>query len=96
MSALARWFRHYGCTVAGYDRTPTSLTDALVSEGIAVHFDDAVSLSPAPFRTPSDRVLVVYTPAGPADHREMNYFRTNGFTILKRSQVLGMLTQNLF
>ena len=96
MSALARWFRHYGCTVAGYDRTPTSLTDALVSEGIVVHFDDAVSRIPAPFRTPSDRVLVVYTPAVPADHQELNYFRTHGFTLLKRSQVLGMLTQNLF
>jgi UDP-N-acetylmuramate--alanine ligase len=97
MSALARWFRHYGCTVAGYDRTPTSLTDALAAEGIAVHFDDSVSLIPDAFRTASDRVLVVYTPAIPADHQELNYFRTPMLlTILKRSQVLGMLTQNLY
>jgi UDP-N-acetylmuramate--alanine ligase len=96
MSALARWFRHYGCTVAGYDRTPTSLTDALAAEGIAVHFDDAVSLIPAAFRAASDRVLVVYTPAIPAGHQELDYFRTHGFTLLKRSQVLGMLTQNLY
>jgi UDP-N-acetylmuramate--alanine ligase len=96
MSALARWFRHYGCTVAGYDRTPTSLTDALAAEGISVHFDDAVSLIPPPFRAASDSVLVVYTPAIPAGHQELEYFRTGGFTLLKRSQVLGMLTQNLY
>jgi len=96
MSALARWFRHYGCTVAGYDRTPTSLTDALAAEGIAVHFDDAVSRIPESFRTASDRVLVVYTPAVPAGSQELHYFREGGFAVLKRSQVLGMLTQNLY
>lgn len=95
MSALARWFRHYGCTVAGYDRTRTTLTEQLEQEGIAVHYDDDVALIPKAFREPQD-CLVVYTPAVPADHKEMIFFRTSGFAELKRSQVLGRITQDLF
>ncbi len=95
MSALARWFRHYGCQVAGYDRTRTVLTQQLESEGIDVHYEDDVALIPEDFRTPDD-CLVVYTPAVPADHKEMIFFRTNGFPELKRSQVLGRITQDLF
>jgi UDP-N-acetylmuramate--alanine ligase len=95
MSALARWFRHYGCQVAGYDRTRTALTQQLEQEGIAVHYEDDVELIPEEFRQPQD-CLVVYTPAVPPDHKEMIFFRTNGFSELKRSQVLGRITQDLF
>ncbi len=95
MSALARWFRHYGCRVAGYDRTSTPLTDALAAEGIAVHFEDSVAQIPDGFRTAGEGVLVVYTPAVPKDHQELAYFRANDFRVLKRSQVLGRLTRNL-
>ncbi len=96
MSALARWFRRYGYAVAGYDRTPTSLTAELQAEGIEVHFEDDLSLIPKGFREASQSVLVVYTPAVPKDHKELNFFLENGFTVQKRSQVLGMLTQSLF
>lgn len=95
MSALARWFRHSGCQVAGYDRTATPLTAQLESEAIAVHYDDDAARIPAAFRQPAG-TLVVYTPAVPPDHRELGFFRTNGFEVLKRSQVLGRLTHDLF
>jgi UDP-N-acetylmuramate--alanine ligase len=90
MSALARWFRHLGWAVAGYDRTPSQLTAALAAEGIAIHYTD---LAEKVQEIAGDRTttLVVVTPALPPDHGEWNWLRTNGFTILKRSQVLGML-----
>jgi UDP-N-acetylmuramate--alanine ligase len=95
MSALARWFHTNGFMVAGYDRTPTTLTTSLEQEGIPVHFEDEVASIPAEFMADPARTLVVYTPAVPADHRQMAYFRAHGFTIQKRSQVLGWLTRNL-
>ncbi|MDJ1480368.1 UDP-N-acetylmuramate--L-alanine ligase [Cytophagaceae bacterium YF14B1] len=95
MSALARWFRHFGCEVAGYDRTRTTLTEQLEKEGIAVHYIDDVNLIPESFRTPQS-CLIVYTPAVPSDHKELIFFRTNGFSELKRSQILGRITQDLF
>ena len=95
MSALARWFRHYGHTVAGYDRTRTALTEQLEKEGVDVQYDDDPALVPADFRSP-ERCLVVYTPAVPPDHRGLRFFRASGFAELKRSQVLGLLTQDLF
>ncbi len=95
MSALARWFRHYGCQVAGYDRTRTVLTQQLENEGVDVHYEDDVELIPEAFRQPQD-CLVVYTPAVPPDHKEMIFFRTSGFAELKRSQILGRITQDLF
>ncbi|MCU0338898.1 MAG: UDP-N-acetylmuramate--L-alanine ligase [Spirosomaceae bacterium] len=96
MSALARWFRINGFEVAGYDRTSTLLTDSLQIEGIQVHFADAVELIPADFLDNPAQTLVVLTPAVPKDHLEYNYLKNNGFTIQKRSQVLGLITGEMF
>lgn len=96
MSALARWFRANGCSVAGYDRTPTGLTEQLQQEGIQVHFEDDVALIPPVFREKHEANLVVYTPAIPSDHRELNYFKAQGISLHKRSQVLGWITQHQF
>ena len=90
MSALARYFLHEGRRVAGYDRTPSPLTEALEREGAAVHYDDCAALIPEEFRDPA-RTIVVYTPAVPEDHSEYQYFRHHGFTVEKRSQMLGHL-----
>ena len=95
MSALARWFNANGFAVAGYDRTATPLTKTLEGEGIAVCFDDAVESVPGAFREVPAETLVVYTPAIPAGHRQMDYFRAEGYEMQKRSQVLGWITQNL-
>ena len=92
MSALARYFHFIGKNVAGYDRTPTILTNELEKEGISIHFDDNVSLIDSCYRCVED-TLVVYTPAIPKDNAELLYFQNGGFEILKRSQVLGMLTR---
>jgi UDP-N-acetylmuramate--alanine ligase len=91
MSALARWFGVNGYTVAGYDKTPTALTDALQAEGMVVHFADDVELIPAAFRENPAETLVIYTPAVPKSHTEYIYFTENDFTLQKRSQVLGLL-----
>ena len=92
MSALERYFKQLGCFVAGYDRTRSNLTDALGEEGIALHFEDDPELIPAACRDPKN-TLVVYTPAIPADNRELQWFREGGFEIQKRAQVLGTLTK---
>jgi UDP-N-acetylmuramate--alanine ligase len=96
MSALARWFKINGFEVAGYDRTPTALTDTLKEEGIEVHFDDSVAMIPAAFLQNQQQTLVVLTPAIPSDHSEYNYLKTNEFAIQKRSQVLGLLAGEMF
>ena len=88
MSAIARYFLHEGRRVAGYDRTRTPLTDALAAEGAEIHFEENTELIPGEFRNPSD-TLVVYTPAVPADHAELVWFRDNGFKVEKRSEMLG-------
>lgn len=95
MSALARWFNVNGFVVAGYDRTPTTLTDTLEQEGITVCFDDAVDQVPTPFLAHPADTLIVYTPAIPAGHRQMEYFREHSFEVFKRSQVLGWITRSL-
>lgn len=92
MSALARYFHVTGKSVAGYDRTSTTLTQQLSDEGIAVHYEDDPDLIPASFRSPED-TLVVLTPAVPSDHTELAYFTNNGFRIYKRSQILGLITR---
>ena len=94
MSALVRYFLAKGKQVAGYDRTPSPITDKLVNEGAAVHFTDDVSLIPDEFLDKNE-TIVVYTPAVPSSHKELVYFHENGFTILKRSQVLGLITSFL-
>ena len=92
MSAIARYFLHEGCLVAGYDRTATPLTRALEAEGALVHYEDDVELIPETMRS-ADDTLVVLTPAIPADHKEWVWFRENGFHIEKRSQMLGHLSE---
>ncbi|MDD3789182.1 MAG: UDP-N-acetylmuramate--L-alanine ligase [Petrimonas sp.] len=92
MSNLARYFLSQGKRVGGYDRTQTPLTEALEKEGAFVHYADDISGVPAEFLD-KNRTLVVYTPAVPASHGELSYFRENGFTLMKRSQVLGEITK---
>lgn len=95
MSALARYFKRIGKNVVGYDKTPTHLTHELEAEGIAIHYTDALENINESYRNNSD-TLVVYTPAIPKEHQELNYFRLNNFTIKKRAEVLGLITQNTF
>ena len=91
MSALARYFLHEGHRVAGYDRTPSALTEALEAEGAAIHYEEDVRLIPEAFLDPAT-TMVVYTPAVPHDHAEYRYFLEHGFRIEKRSQMLGHLS----
>ena len=90
MSAIARYFKFQGKEVSGYDKTETVLTKELIAEGIPVHYEDNVAL------VPKDADLVVYTPAIPADHKELQYFRDNNYRLLKRSEVLGLITSSSF
>ena len=91
MSALARYFLHEGRRVAGYDRTPSALTEALEAEGAVIHYEEDVRLIPEAFLDPAT-TMVVYTPAVPRDHAEYRYFLEHGFRIEKRSQMLGHLS----
>ncbi len=95
MSALARYFVAEGKLVAGYDRTKTEITEALEDLGVNVHFEDAIASIPAVFLD-KERTLIVYTPAIPQNHIEYNYFKDQGFQLLKRSAVLGEITKNTF
>ncbi len=95
MSALARYFVAYKKQVAGYDKTKTEITEALEALGVKIHFEDDVKYIEPRYLNP-DSTLVVYTPAIPKDHKEFNYFKNNGFEILKRSTVLGEITKNTF
>ena len=92
MSAIARWFKHKGLRVSGYDRTPTPLTHELIEEGMEIHFEDRIEFIPG-FIT-KEKTLVVFTPAIPKNHLEHAYLKEQGFTILKRSEVLGLLTKS--
>ena len=92
MSAIARYFLNRGLCVAGYDRTPSELTRQLEKEGMSIHYDENVDAIPAECRQ-KESCLVIYTPAIPAEHAEMQYFRKEGFEIQKRAQVLGTLTR---
>lgn len=93
MSALARYFANRGIVVSGYDRTRTELTSQLESEGIAVHYDDNPELLPSDLAIPDS--LIVYTPAVPSDHKELNVLLKRGFTIHKRAEVLGIICNSL-
>jgi UDP-N-acetylmuramate--alanine ligase len=95
MSALARYFNANKKQIAGYDKTKTEITDSLVALGIDIHFEDAIEHIDAEFLNP-ENTLVVYTPAIPKNHSELNYFQTNNFKTLKRSEVLGLITENTF
>lgn len=95
MSALARYFNTNGKVVAGYDRTPTDITEMLEKEGIKVHFTDELDAIPNSFKN-VETTLVVYTPAVPKDHKELVFFQENGYQVVKRSEVLGFITKNTF
>lgn len=95
MSSLARYFKALGKNVGGYDKTPTTLTDELIQEGISVHFEDDLKSIDKNFLD-KNYCLVVFTPAIPKDHGELNYFLGNGFNVMKRSAVLGLITKNHF
>ena len=88
MSAIARYMLSQGVAVYGYDKTETSLTRKLEDEGMVIHYSDEPRL------IPSGVELVVYTPAIPADHRELTYFMTHGYTVMKRAQMLGLLSES--
>jgi UDP-N-acetylmuramate--alanine ligase len=95
MSALANYFKSNGKNVAGYDRVSTKITESLQQLGIEVHFEDSVDLIPSAFKNSQD-TIVVYTPAIPKNNLELNYLWENHFTILKRSEILGLITKNTF
>lgn len=92
MSAIARYFLKKGLVVAGYDKTPSELTHELEKEGMLIHYKEDVGQIPAAC-TSKESCLVVYTPAIPAEHKELTFFREHGFEIQKRAQVLGTLTR---
>jgi UDP-N-acetylmuramate--alanine ligase len=92
MSAIARYFKSIGKNVAGYDKVAKPLTSELEKEGIIIHFEDDIKNIPAAFLK-KEHTLVIYTPAIPKEHKELNYFISNGFEIKKRSEVLGLLTK---
>lgn len=94
MSAIARYFLHKGLTVGGYDKTPSDLTKKLQDEGACIHYTEDVEQIPDACKK-ANSTLVIYTPAIPSEHKELGYFRENGFEIQKRAQVLGTLTHSL-
>jgi UDP-N-acetylmuramate--alanine ligase len=90
MSALARYFNTNGVAVSGYDKTETVLTKKLAAEGIAIHFEDNIEF------IDKAAELVIYTPAVPKDHKELNYFLENNYNLIKRSEVLGAITNSTY
>lgn len=92
MSAIARYFLNKKLVVAGYDKTPSHLTHDLEKEGMLIHYEENTDLIPKACKDPKT-TLVIFTPAIPAEHKELVYFHENGFTIEKRAQVLGTLTR---
>jgi UDP-N-acetylmuramate--alanine ligase len=94
MSAIALYFRNGGYEVAGYDRSESSVTESLLAEGCSITFDDVITDLPPLFRdvTCKDKVLVIYTPAIPAESRILGFFRNNCYTIYKRAEVLGAIS----
>ncbi len=94
MSALARYFVANGKQVGGYDKTSSKITDELIGLGIDIHFNDDINLVLKPFLD-IEKTVIIFTPAI-KKHTELSYFKTNGFTILKRAEVLGLITKNTF
>jgi UDP-N-acetylmuramate--alanine ligase len=90
MSALARYFNAKGCKVSGYDKTATALCKTLESEGIQIHYEDNLEL------IDKEAAIVVYTPAIPKDHKELNFYQQHNYTVVKRSDVLGAITNSSF
>ncbi len=95
MSALARYFNHHNFFVSGYDKSVSPITKSLEALGISIHYKDAIESIPKQvFDT--DKTVIVYTPAIPAKHNELNYFINNGYTVYKRSEILGAITKDTF
>ncbi|MCW2120538.1 UDP-N-acetylmuramate--L-alanine ligase [Flavobacterium sp. 7A] len=94
MSALARYFKNIGKNVSGYDKTPTILTSELIENGIDIHFEDRIDLIPSNFY--SENTLVIITPAVPKAHSQWNYFLERNYKVLKRAEVLGLITKDTF
>lgn len=95
MSALARYFKYIGKQVGGYDRTATPLSAELEAMGMEIHYEDRLELIPAGFLD-QDKTLIVYTPAVPKNLKQLNFFTEGGFTVKKRSEVLGLITRDTF
>ena len=95
MSAIARYFAANGKRVAGYDKAPTAITTSLVGLGVEIHFEDSLKNIPISFLN-KEKTLVVFTPAIPKNNTELNYFLENNFTVLKRAEILGKITENTF
>lgn len=93
MSALERYFNTNGIRVGGYDKTPSPLTDALIKEGIDIHFEDNIEGVDPAFKDPAS-TLVCYTPAIPKNHGELCFFQQNGFEVVKRAKLLGLITES--
>jgi UDP-N-acetylmuramate--alanine ligase len=94
MSALARYFQNIGKNVSGYDKTPTMLTEELIADGMAIHFEDNISLIPVDYYV--ENTLVIITPAVPISHSEWNYFIERDYVVKKRAEVLGIITKDTF
>ncbi|MEM7550143.1 MAG: UDP-N-acetylmuramate--L-alanine ligase [Bacteroidota bacterium] len=92
MSALARWMKWKGIRVSGYDRTPSELTEKLISEDIEIHFKENIETISG---LDKEKTLIVYTPAVPKNHKELIHFQTNGFEVMKRSEVLGQISKEI-
>ena len=90
MSAIARYFHSRGVKVSGYDRSSSSLTKELEAEGMHIHYEDDIEMAP------KNADLIVYTPAIPASHAELTFYKNNGYTVVKRSEVLGIITESSF
>ena len=95
MSAIAHYFASNGKQVAGYDKTPSQITKTLEAKGVEIHFEDALDNIPIPFLK-KEETLIVYTPAIPENHLELNYFFEHNFRVLKRAEILGKITENTF
>ena len=94
MSALARYFQNIGKNVSGYDKTPTTLTDELITGGMNIHFEDNIGLIPNEYYV--ENTLVIITPAVPISHSEWNYFLERNYVVKKRAEVLGIITKDTF
>lgn len=95
MSALARYFHSLGKITAGYDKTPSSITDQLQKNGINIHFDESVNSIPQSILAlDKEELIIIYTPAVPSSHIELSYFRNKAYKVYKRSELLGLITDN--
>ncbi|TPN85837.1 UDP-N-acetylmuramate--L-alanine ligase [Aquimarina algicola] len=95
MSALARYFTFLDKNVAGYDKTPSPITSDLIDLGIAIHFDDQIKNIPSAYKN-NKETLIIYTPAIPADHKELNFFIKEEYAVKKRAEVLGIITKDVY